>query len=142
MKKYPLIFLFLFLYSCSDDCEGIDCLSEDSFSFTIKSADTGNDLIFGDNPQITPDDIEVFYFLNGIRDNAAIESGSNEILVFLNREVHEYFVKALGETDTLTVQSFRTDGSKCCPPTTEIEEIRVNGKETNNEPTEVTALYR
>jgi predicted neutral ceramidase superfamily lipid hydrolase len=142
MQKLYLIFLLLFLNSCSENCEGIDCLSQDSFSFTIKSADTGDDLIFGNEPQISEEEIAVFYFLNGNKETAFVHFQSDNILIPLNPEVNEYFVEALNETDTLKVRFLSTDESECCPSTTEIKEIQVNGKVVDDETWEVIALYR
>ena len=142
MKKPYLIFLLLFLYSCSEDCEGIDCLSQDSFSSTIKSAKTGDDLIFGHEPQIPLEEVEVFYFLNGSKQTAFVRSEINYILVPFNREVKEYFVKALEKTDTLNIDFFRTDGSKCCPSTTQVKGIQVNGKVVEDDIWHVVTLSR
>lgn len=68
--KLSLLFLLLFLCSCTDPCEGLECLSEDSFAFTIKSEDSGEDLLFGNDPQISKDDVEVFYMVNGTEEPA------------------------------------------------------------------------
>lgn len=142
MQKLSLIFLLLLLYGCADDCEGIDCLSQDFFSFTIRSADTGNDLLFGNDPQISQGDIEVFYFINGIQDTAIVEYRADHVLVHLNRDINEYYVSAMEQTDTLSVQFFQRDASACCPATAEVAEIRLNGNPINQDPWKTIDLYR
>lgn len=127
MKKLNLLFLLIFLCSCTDECEGIDCLSEDAFAFTIKSEATGEDLIFGNDPQISEDDLDVFYMENGVKITPHIQFNSNEISVHLKQDVNEYFITALGETDAVNVQFHRTGSTECCPSTTVIDEVSVNG---------------
>lgn len=142
MKKPYLIFVLLFLYSCSDDCEGVDCLSQDSFSFTIKSADTGDDLIFGNEQHISEEEIEVFYLLDGNKETALVQLRLNKIVVPLNLKVSEYFVKALNKTDTLDIRFSRRKGSGCCPNTTKIEEIKVNKEVVDEATWDFISLYR
>lgn len=62
-------------------------------------------------------------------------------MVSLNEDVEEYFVRALDKTDTLSIQSFRRAASECCPSTTEVEKISLNGKETDID-SWVIDLYR
>lgn len=142
MKKLSLIFLLLLLYGCADDCEGIDCLNQEFIFFTIRSADTGNDLLSGNDPQLTRDDIEVFYIINGIQDTAITEYQTNQVLVHLNRDIHEYYVNAMEQTDTLSVGFIQREASGCCPATTEVDEIRLNGNPINQDPWETIDLYR
>lgn len=142
MKKLIPIFLLLLLYGCTDDCEGIDCLNQESIYFTIRSANTGNDLLFGNDPQLSQDDIEVFYFMNGIQDTAITEYQTNLVLVHLNRDINEYYINAMEQTDTLSVRFFQREASGCCPATTEVDEIRLNGNPLNQDPWETIVLYR
>ncbi|WP_162051675.1 hypothetical protein [Pontibacter pamirensis] len=141
MKKLNLVFLLLFLYSCADPCEDLECLSEDAFAFTFKSKDNGEDLLFGDDPQISKDDVEVFYMVNGTKEPAHVQFQPQYIVVNLNDDVQEYFVRALDKTDTLSIQSFRRAASECCPSITEVEKISLNGKEAGRD-SWILDLYR
>ena len=143
MKKlsYLLLLLLPFLISCNDNCEGIDCLSEDAFAFTIKSRTSGNDLLFGSNKQLTENDVKVYYFANGTKQTPVVRFDNSYVLVGLNREVREYFVVALGQTDTVRVETSSVPSSECCPSTTAIESITVNGADVA-EGTWIIDLYR
>lgn len=141
MKKLKLFLLLPFLYACSNECEGIDCLSQDYFSFTIKAAEGGEDLLFGDNPQIGEGDLRVFYMLDNKQESAFFRFERERVTVSLNKEVEEYFVSALEKIDTLRVLSARREASECCPATTEIQKIQVNGSEVSDS-WRVIDLYR
>ncbi|WP_018479758.1 hypothetical protein [Pontibacter roseus] len=129
MKQLNLLLFLLLplLYSCKSDCDNLECLSEDAFAFTIKSSETGEDLLFGDSPQLTKDNIEVYYTANGTRQAASMRLDMDYALVGLDREVQTYYVTALDKTDTIQVVSSTIPSSECCPSTTVIEKITVNG---------------
>jgi hypothetical protein len=135
MKKLNLLLLLLlpFLYGCKDNCEGIDCLSVDAFAFTIKSGETGEDLLFGNNAQLKPEDVEVHYLLNGSRQAANVRFESNFVWVGLNHDVTEYLITALNQTDTIQVDFSRTRPSECCPSSIEVNRITANGKPVNED---------
>lgn len=138
--RFSLLYLFIFLCSCSDDCEGIDCLSQNGFKFTIKSETSGNDLLFGSTPQLSEDDIEVFYMKDGVEQTSYVYLDMNSLMVVLTDDVEEYYVRVLGETDVIDVQSQRIGSTKCCPATTQVEEISVNGGTVTDEFAVITLL--
>lgn len=125
--RLSFLFLLFFLYSCSDKCDGIDCLDQGAFEFTLKSASTGEDLLFGSNPQLKASDIEVFYMKDGVEQTADVHVGTRSVMVSLVNGVEEYHVRALDKTDIVNVQFQRTGSSDCCPSATQINEITVNG---------------
>lgn len=140
--KYSILFIFLtFLASCSDPCEGLECLTEDAFSFTIKSSDSGADLLFGNDLLYSEEDIDIFYFEEGIKQSAYSFYDYNAVSVTLKPGVEDYFVEAGNKTDTINIQFFRRPSSECCPSTTEITRKSVNGQEVS-EDTWIIALYR
>lgn len=132
-RKLHLLSFLLFLCSCSDPCEGLECLSEDRFAFTIKSVSSGEDLLFRSSPQISQDDVEVFYVLNGNRELVQVQFQSQYAVVVLYDDVEEYYVHALGKTDMLSLQISRRSASECCPSTTDVEMISLNGEEVGRD---------
>lgn len=141
MKKLKLLLILPFLYACSEACSGIDCLSENYFLFTIKSAENGEDLIFGAEPEISEDEISVFYMENGERSDIEPRVQQEALPVSLNEEIKELYVSALGKTDTVKVDLKQMEVTKCCPATFEIQTIYVNGKPLGKS-FEVLELYR
>ncbi len=126
MKSYVLLILLVILCSCSNPCEGLECLSEDAFAFTIKSSDSGADLIFENDPQFSKENINVFFFSNGVNQTAQVQFQTNAVIVRLEPGVKAYFVEAGNKTDTLNIQSCQKPSSECCPSTTTIESKSVN----------------
>ncbi|WP_299702633.1 hypothetical protein [uncultured Pontibacter sp.] len=130
MKKLNLLLLLLlpFLFACNDECEGIDCLSEDAFAFTIKSAETGEDLLFGNNATLEQGDVEVYYMQNGTKQPAQIRFETDQVVVAINPEVTAYYITALDQTDALNFAISNSGPSECCPRTQAIEQITVNNQ--------------
>ncbi|WP_017732810.1 hypothetical protein [Nafulsella turpanensis] len=129
MKKLKLFLLLPFFYACSDPCSGLECLSEDFFYFTIKSDESGEDLVLGSEAQISEEDIEVFYLTDGTRESVEFSIEPQGVLVYLHHELHEeLYVSALGKTDTINVQLRRVEPSECCPAVTEMEGLSLNGE--------------
>lgn len=122
-----LLFLLIFLCSCSDDCEGIDCLSQDSFTFTVKSETSGDDLLIGSDPQLSEGDIEVVYMKDGAEKAPFITYNNSGVSVGLVDDVEEYHISVLGKTDVVNIQTQRIGSTECCPATTQIGKIYVNG---------------
>jgi hypothetical protein len=133
MKKLNLLLLLLlpFLYACKDNCEGLECISESAFAFTIKSAESDEDLLFGNNATLTVDDVEVYYLVNGARQPAQVLKMHSYMEVYLEKGIHEYFVSVLEETDTIRVDFTEQPSSECCPSTTRIDQKTVNGNQVN-----------
>ncbi len=125
--RLSLLFLLFFLCSCSDkNCEGIDCLPE-YFDFTIKSASSGEDLLSGSNPQLTAADIEVFYLENGVEQPLPFDFAPGRVFLGIYKDMEEFYVRAMGKTDTVKLQVHRTSGKGCCPSMIKIDKILVNG---------------
>jgi len=124
--RLRLLFLFCLLSSCSDkNCEGIDCLPE-YFEFTIKSASSGEDLLFGSNSQLTAGDIEMFYLEEGVEKPLLIDVVPNRVFLRLYNGVEEFYVRALGD-DVINLQVNHTSGKGCCPSMIQIDKIILNG---------------
>ncbi|MHC2992123.1 hypothetical protein OB13_11195 [Pontibacter sp. HJ8] len=143
MKTRNLFLLLLlpFLYSCNNDCEGLECLSESHFAVTIKSAENGQDLLFGNGATINPKDVEVYYLMNGIKKAAQVHIASSSVEVYLEKGFREYYITALDETDNIEVDFIERPSSECCPSTIEINQRTVNGSKLD-ENTWVIDLFR
>ncbi|EJF11229.1 hypothetical protein [Pontibacter sp. BAB1700] len=143
MKQLNLLLLLLlpFLFACKDECEGIDCLSEDAFAFTIKSAENGEDLLFGSNAQLNQEDVEVYYMQNGARQAAPFKFEANYVVVALTPEVTAYYITALDQTDTIRLAVSSTGPTECCPRTQKVEDLTVNNQ-TPNQDSWVITLQR
>jgi hypothetical protein len=130
MKKLNLLLLLLLplLFACNDECEGIDCLSEDSFAFSIKSADTGEDLLFGSSATLEQGDVEVYYLTNGTKQPAQVRFETNQVAVAINSAVTTYYVTALDQTDAINFAISSSGPSECCPRTQRVEQITVNNQ--------------
>lgn len=128
MKRLKLLLLVLlpFLYSCKDNCKGIDCLSDDAFAFTIKSAESGEDLLFGNPAQLKQEDVEVYYLQNGAKQPAQFKLEANYAVVALSPEVTAYYITALDQTDAIRFAISSTGPSECCPRTQIVEQLTVN----------------
>ena len=79
--------------------------------------------------------------VNGAEEPAQVQFQSQYVVVSLNDDVQEYFVRALDKTDTLIIHSSRRPASECCPSTTEVERISLNGKEAGRD-SWIIDLYR
>ncbi|MBF8964130.1 hypothetical protein I0P70_12820 [Pontibacter sp. FD36] len=143
MKQFNLFLLLLlpFLFACKDECEGIDCLSDEAFAFTIKSAESGEDLLFGSNAQLGLDDVEVYYMQNGTRQPVQFRAEANYVVVALAPEVTEYYITALDQTDTIRLAISSIGPSECCPRTQKVEDLTVNNQ-TPNQDSWVITLQR
>lgn len=130
MKKlyFALFILLPLLYSCKDNCGGIDCLSVDAFAFTIRSSSTGDDLLFGNNAQLKQEDVEVYFMQNGTKQPAQFRFEVEHVMVAVNPEISTYYVTALGQTDAIKLAISRTKPSECCPSTNKLEHITVNNQ--------------
>ncbi|WP_242926952.1 hypothetical protein [Pontibacter vulgaris] len=130
MKKlyFTLFILLPLLYSCKDNCGGIDCLSVDAFAFTIRSNSTGEDLLFSNNAQLGQDDVEIYFMQNGTKQPAQVRYMTDHVQVAIIPEITTYYVTALGQTDTLNLAISRTNSSGCCPSTTLVKQITVNNQ--------------
>lgn len=135
MKQLNLLLLLLlpFLFSCKDNCEGIDCLSVDAFAFTIKSAESGEDLFFGSNAQLDLDDIEVYYLQNGTRQPVQFKFEANFVVAALVPDVTAYYITALDQTDTIRLAISSIGPSECCPRTQKVEDLTVNNQPPNED---------
>ncbi|PKV63313.1 hypothetical protein [Pontibacter ramchanderi] len=135
MKRLNLLLLLFlpFLFACKDDCEGIDCLSDEAFAFTIKSAENGEDLLFGNNAQLDLDDVEVYYMLNGTKQPAQFKAEANYVVVTLTPDVTAYYITALDQTDTIRLAISSIGPSECCPRTQQVEDLTVNNKAPNQD---------
>ncbi|MDO6390152.1 hypothetical protein Q4E40_08445 [Pontibacter sp. BT731] len=142
MNKLSILLLLLlpFLYSCKDDCEGIDCLSDEAFAFTIKSAETKEDLLFGSTKQLEPDDVGVYYLQNGAKKTAQFKFEANYVVVALSPDVTEYFIVALDQTDTIRLAISSTGPSECCPRTQKVADLTVNNQAPTQESWVITLL--
>jgi sRNA-binding regulator protein Hfq len=129
MKTRNLLLLLLlpFLYSCKDNCEDLECISESAFAFTIKSAENGKNLFSGNDATLTIEDVEVYYLLNGIKQAAQVHAMPEFVEVYLESGISEYFITALDKTDTVQVEFIGRPSSECCPSTIEIKQRTVNG---------------
>ncbi|MFT2009400.1 hypothetical protein ACMA1I_12050 [Pontibacter sp. 13R65] len=132
LKNIYLLFFSLVLFACSDSCDDIDCLTEEFISFSVRSGENGNDLIFGRDPQITNAEIEAFYFEDGSRERIPIRFESEKAVLPLVPNVSVYYVEALGQRDQIEVKATANSSSECCPATTAIEGVMVNGVEVSD----------
>jgi hypothetical protein len=130
MKKLNLLLILLlpFLFACKDECEGIDCLSADAFTFTIKSEASGEDLLFGNSATLGQGDVEVYYLQNGTKQPLQVRFEANYVVVAIVPEVTAYYVTALDQTDNINLAVSSTGPSECCPRTQVVEQITVNNQ--------------
>jgi hypothetical protein len=142
MKKlFPVLFLPLLVAGCKDPCKNIDCLPPELFFFTIQSADNGEDLLFGDQRQLSEEDIEVFSVSDEKRIPAETSFDSDRVVIMTNHQlIGEYFVEARNEIDTINLLMTIRD-TECCGRQTEVEQISLNGTVLGSE-TDILVLYR
>jgi hypothetical protein len=133
MKKLNLLLLLLLplLFACENKCEGLECISENAFAFTIQSAESGHDLLFGNHATLAVDEVEVYYMMNGSKQSAQVQVIPGFVDVYLAKGVREYYVSALGETDTIRVDFTEIPASECCPTTIQIDQRTVNDRQMN-----------
>jgi len=136
MKKVYLLLLLLlpFLYSCKDNCEDLECISESAFAFRIKSADSGENLFPGNGATLTIKDVEVYYVKNGTKQAAQVHARPEFVEVYLESGITAYFITALDKTDTIQVDFIERPSSECCPSTIEINQRTVNGSKLDERP--------
>jgi hypothetical protein len=140
-KLFPVLLLPLLMAGCKDPCKNIDCLPPKLFSFTIQSVDNGEDLIFGDQRQLTEEDIEVFSVSDGERIPAETYFGPDRVVVRTNHQlIGEYFVEARNELDTINLLMTIKD-TGCCGRQTEVEQVSLNGTVLDSE-TDIIVLSR
>lgn len=142
MKKlFPVLFLPLLVAGCKDSCKNIDCLPPELFSFTIQSADNGEDLLFGDQRKLSEEDIAVYSVSDGERMPAETSFDADRVVVLTDHQlIGEYFVEARNEIDTIDLL-ITILGSPCCGKETKVDQISLNGTVLGSE-TDILVLYR
>jgi hypothetical protein len=136
------IVCLIFLSSCRTDCLRIDCSENDRFYFTIKSSITGEDLLFGPSATLSTADVSAFYISN--TDTLTIPVFFNESYASLNtgNQITTFYLEALGVLDTIETDIINHPKSNCCPASTQLIGIKVNGVDYSQNLYTITSLVR
>lgn len=143
LKKLPLIVLSIILggifFSC--DCKNETCEEDDIILLSVVSADTGEDLIYGENQQLRTEDVKMYY-LNKQKEKVFVSLGESlsHIYPLLNATAaHEYFIETSRPVEATfhLVIDYMLEDSECCGNTTKIlsaflDENLVDKEEGNN----------
>jgi hypothetical protein len=132
-----MVFVFLavqFVSSCTP-CDKYECAVDGYGSFKIISSD-GKDLLFGPHKRYNVSQIR-FYAVSGsdtsyFESRAGVHSHVTDSFLYVSFKPMPdtaYMRLSDGDIDTLAITSVRHERGRCCPATTEITDIRLNGKD-------------